>query len=180
MKSKQSTSTLNWGFYMGKENMFASLAVSTKESRNQVRDTESHQLFPFYLNQAGIQPGHYSCNNAIKTWGDPAQPLHKDNTFGSPPLHQALICLWLRRAVPPSSSLGWGFGGFPANSGGLASPSPGSWRLPGQRGMAADLKDTLLKRLSHVSADHVFSLSTLWVQIPLYNRSQTEKALCIK
>lgn len=41
-------------------------------------------------------------------------------------------------------------------------------------------KTLLLKRLSHVSADHVFSLSTLWVQIPLYNRSQTEKALCIK
>lgn len=54
-----------------------------------------------------------------------------------------------------------GFGGFPANGGGLALPSPGSWRLPGQQGMAADLKDTLLKRLSHVSADHVFSLSTL-------------------
>lgn len=51
-------------------------------------------------------------------------------------------------------------GGFPEGwRAGLA--LAGSWRLPGQQGMAADLKDTLLKRLSHVSADHVFSLSTL-------------------
>lgn len=35
---------------MGKEYMFPSLAISTKESRNQVEDTQSHQLFPFHLN----------------------------------------------------------------------------------------------------------------------------------
>lgn len=89
---------------------------------------------------------------------------------------------WLRRTLtpgnPPAPRCAWALVAFQTTD--EASPLPVSWRLPDQWGMAADLKDTLLKRLSHVSADHVFSLSTLQVQIPLYNRSQTEKALCIK
>lgn len=75
--------------------------------------------------------------------------------FLKPPFGPAWEGLWL--PVAHWAGLWW----LPAHGGGLASPWPGSWRLPGQQGMTADLKDTLLKRLSHVSADHVFSLSTL-------------------